>query len=109
MLRTLSDVCNDCEGRGYTKSAMTVIYDIFRDIRRIGSTRGQQRIVVGANPRVVELLFEAEHVGVEQLEQEYHCRIVINADPMLSLEQYDILVVGAAAERMDVRVASRSA
>ncbi|MGB0908802.1 MAG: Rne/Rng family ribonuclease [Nitrospirales bacterium] len=109
LLRTLSDVCNDCEGRGYTKSAMTVIYDIFREIRRVGSTRGQQRIVVGANPRVVDLLFDAEHLGVEQLEQQYHCQIVIKADPMLNLEQYDILVVGANTERAESRATSRSA
>ncbi len=110
LLRTLSDVCNDCEGRGYTKSAMTVIYDIFREIRRIGNVRGQQRIVVGANPRVVELLFDAEHVGVEELEKQYRCQIVIKADPLLNLEQYDILVVGASQERPDSRAAtSRSA
>ena len=110
LLRTLSDVCNDCEGRGYTKSAMTVVYDIFREIRRIGNARGQQRIVVGANPRVVELLFDAEHVGVEQLEKQYHSQIVIKEDPLLNLEQYDILVVGASQERADSRAAtSRSA
>src|SRR5690606_3940726 len=31
LLRTLSEVCSDCEGRGYTKSTMTVAYEIFRD------------------------------------------------------------------------------
>ncbi len=108
LLRTLSEVCNDCEGRGYTKSAMTVIYDIFREIRRIGTSRGQQRIVVGANPRVVELLFDAEHLGVEQLEQRYHCQIIIKSDPMLNLEQYDILVVGATPERGEARTSSRA-
>ena len=88
---------------------MTVIYDIFRDIRRVGDTRGQQGIVIGANPRVVELLFDAEHVGVEQLEKQYNCQITIKSDPMLNLEQYDILVVGARAERVETRVSSRSA
>ncbi|WP_454063948.1 Rne/Rng family ribonuclease [Candidatus Nitrospira salsa] len=109
LLRTLSDVCNDCEGRGYTKSAMTVIYDIFREIRRVGSARGQQRLVIGANPRVVELLFDAEHVGIEQLEQQYHCQIDIKADPLLNLEQYDIMVVGGSLDRAEARAASRSA
>ena len=80
LLRTMSEICADCEGRGYTKSAMTVVYDIFRDIRRIGSGRGRQRLVIGANPRVVELLFDAEHGGVEQLEREYNHQILIKSD-----------------------------
>ena len=109
LLRTLSEICSDCEGRGYTKSAMTVVYDIFRDIRRLGSGRGQQRIVIGANPRVVELLFDTEHGGVEQLEKEYHHQILIKSDPMLHLEQYDIMVIGDGNERSEQRQMSRSA
>ena len=99
LLRTLSDVCGDCEGRGYTKSAMTIVYEIFRDIRRIGNSRGQQRIVVGANPRVVELLFDAEHRGVEQLEEHYNLQILIKSDPLLHLEQYDLVVIDNGVER----------
>ncbi|MCA9470531.1 MAG: Rne/Rng family ribonuclease [Nitrospirales bacterium] len=109
LLRTLSEVCNDCEGRGYTKSAMTVIYDIFRDLRRVGSAKGQQRIIVGANPRVVELLFDAEHVGIEQLEKHCNCQILVKADPLLNLEQYDVIVVGGSLDRVDAKMASRSA
>ena len=109
LLRTMSEICADCEGRGYTKSAMTVVYDIFRDIRRIGSGQGQQRLVIGANPRVVELLFDTEHRGVEQLEREYNHQILIKSDPMLHLEQYDIVVMGEGVERSDSRAMSRSA
>ncbi|MCZ6580748.1 MAG: Rne/Rng family ribonuclease, partial [Nitrospirae bacterium] len=94
LLRTLSDICSDCEGRGYTKSATTVVYDIFRDIRRIGRAAGQQKIVVGANPRIVDLLLDPEHEGIEELEREYQHQILIKPDPLLHLEQYDIVVMG---------------
>jgi ribonuclease G len=107
LLRTMSEICNDCEGRGYTKSTMTVAYEIFRDIRRIGNTRVQgQRIVVGANPRVIELLFDTEHGGIEQLEQEFQQQVLFKADPLLNLEQYDIVVVGKVAQRSESRAAS---
>jgi ribonuclease G len=107
LLRTLSEICGDCEGRGYTKSTMTVAYEIFRDIRRIGSTRGQsQQIVVGANPKVIELLFDTEHRGIEQLEQEFQQQILFKADPLLHLEQYDIVVVGKVTPRAETRTAS---
>jgi ribonuclease G len=107
LLRTLSEICGDCEGRGYTKSTMTIAYEIFRDIRRIGHTRGQsQQIVVGANPKVIELLFDTEHSSIEQLEQEFQQQILFKADPLLHLEQYDILVVGKVTPRTESRTAS---
>jgi ribonuclease G len=107
LLRTLSEICGDCEGRGYTKSTMTVAYEIFRDIRRIGNTRGQsQQIVIGANPKVIELLFETEHSSIEQLEQEFQQHILFKADPLLHLEQYDIVMVGKVTPRAESRNAS---
>lgn len=107
LLRTLSEICNECEGRGYTKSTMTVAYEIFRDIRRIGNTRGQgQRIVVGANPTVIEHLFDTEHGSIEQLEQEFQQQVLFKADPLLHLEQYDIVVVGKVGQRAESRTAS---
>lgn len=93
LLRTLSDICSDCDGRGYTKSANTVVYDIFRDIRRIGRGAGEQKVVIGANPVVVDILRDVEHEGLEQLEREYHHHIVVQADALLHLEQYDIVVM----------------
>ncbi|RMH32530.1 MAG: Rne/Rng family ribonuclease [Nitrospirae bacterium] len=107
IMRTLSDICTECEGRGYTKSAMTVAYDIFREIRRIGNTLGHT-LVIGAHPQVVELLFDTEHGGVEQLEQDYNLRLHIKADPFLQLEQYDILAV-ADLEPTTQPAGSRSA
>jgi len=94
ILRTLSDLCSNCDGRGYTKSATTVVYDIFRDLRRIGRGPGQQKIIVGANPIVVDMLRDTEHEGLEQLEPEGHHNIMVQADPLLHLEQYDIVVMG---------------
>ncbi|RMH05528.1 MAG: Rne/Rng family ribonuclease, partial [Nitrospirae bacterium] len=93
LLRTLSEICTDCEGRGYTKSALTVTYDIFRELRRLGRTTAAQKIVIGANPRVVELLMDSEHEGLERLEREFHYHIVVKPDPLLHIEQYDIVMV----------------
>ncbi len=98
ILRTLSDVCAECEGRGYTKSAVTVVYDIFRDIRRIGRSATPQTVAIGAHPQVVDLLQDSEHEGLAQLQRDYNYRIIVNADPLLSLERYDIVMWGQEAE-----------
>lgn len=97
LLRTLSDVCSDCDGRGYTRSALTVVYDIFRDIRRIGRTAGQQTVVIGAHPHIVDMLQDTEPEALEQLQREFQYQIMVNADPLLPLEQYDIVVLGEGA------------
>lgn len=92
LLRTLSDPCADCDGRGYTKSALTVMYDIFRDVRRLERAAGHQRVVIGAHPHVVELLHDVEHDELERLRRERHCQVTMKADPLLPLEHYDIVV-----------------
>ena len=93
LLRTMSEPCHYCEGRGYTKSATTVSYEIFREIRRIGSLPDQQRIVVGAHPMVASLLHEDEQETVEELEREFKTKIIVKADQNLHLEQFDIVVL----------------
>jgi ribonuclease G len=93
LLRTMSEPCHYCEGRGYTKSETTVVYDIFREIRRIGSEAQEQKIVIGVHPGVAALLCDDEQEGVEDLERAYNTKLIIKADPLLHLEQYDLIVL----------------
>jgi ribonuclease G len=93
LLRTLSEPCRYCEGRGYTKSPTTVAYEIFRELRRLGSLGDEQAIVVGVHPSVAALLEGEEYAGVEALQRERQVKLVIKADPMLHLEQYDIVAL----------------
>lgn len=93
LLRSLSEPCRYCEGRGYTKSPTTVAYEIFREIRRLESSPDQRCIVIGAHPAVAELLQDEERAGVEALEQERAVKIVVVPDSQLHLEQYDLVVM----------------
>jgi ribonuclease G len=93
LLRVLCDGCLYCEKRGYIKSATTVCYEIFREIRRAGGAREDAKILVAVHPAVANLLFDEERRGVETLERDYHKRIIIKADPQLHQEQYDIMMV----------------
>lgn len=93
LLRTMSEPCHYCEGRGYTKSPTTVAYEIFREIRRIGRSSDEQTIIVGAHPNVVNLLYDEEREGVEDLEREYNMKVIIKPDPALHLEQFDIIAL----------------
>jgi ribonuclease G len=93
LLRTLSEPCHYCEGRGYTKSPTTVAYDIFREIRRIGSSPEEQNIVIGVHPAVADVLLEEEHQGIDDLERQFNKKIIVKPDLTLHLEQYDIIVL----------------
>jgi ribonuclease G len=93
LLRTLSEPCHYCEGRGYTKSPTSVAYEIFRELRRIGQSPEGHKIVVGAHPTVADLLHDEERDGVQEIERELNLKIHVNADPMLHLEQYDIVML----------------
>ncbi|MEO5657758.1 MAG: Rne/Rng family ribonuclease [Nitrospiria bacterium] len=93
LLRVLCDGCLYCEKRGYIKSATTICYEIFREIRRAGGSREEGRVLVTVHPAVANLLFDEERSGVEVLEREYHKRIIVKADPHLHQEQYDIVLV----------------
>ena len=50
LLRSLSEPCHYCDGRGYTKSPMSVAYEIFREVRRLGHEIEQQRSHRGRAP-----------------------------------------------------------
>ncbi len=93
LMRVLCDACAYCEKRGYVKSATTICYEIFREIRRAGASREESKVVVTVHPSVANLLFDEERSGVELLEREYNKRLVIKADPHLHQEQYDIMMV----------------
>ncbi|HKP01187.1 MAG TPA: hypothetical protein VJU02_06120 [Nitrospiraceae bacterium] len=93
LLRSLSEPCHYCEGRGYTKSPTTVAYEIFRDVRRIGSNPEPQRIVIGAHPTVAGLLQDEERQGLEAVERECAAKIIVMPDEHLHLEQYDLAVL----------------
>jgi len=93
LLRTMSQPCHYCDGRGYTRSPSTVVYEIFREIRRIGMGLEAQTIALGAHPAVVDLLFDEERHGVDDIERTYNVKLVIKPDAGLHLEQYDIAVL----------------
>ncbi|OGW66767.1 MAG: ribonuclease G [Nitrospirae bacterium RIFCSPLOWO2_02_FULL_62_14] len=93
LLRTMSQPCHYCEGRGYTKSPTTVAYEIFRELRRLGDMGDERTIIVGVHPGVAELLDGEEYGGIEMLQRERQAKLIVKADPTLHLEQYDIVTL----------------
>ncbi|MBI4714869.1 MAG: Rne/Rng family ribonuclease [Nitrospirae bacterium] len=90
LLRTLMAPCDYCDGRGYTESATTVCYQIFREIRKVGRSAKDKKLLVTVNPAVAGMLMDEERQGVEDLEKVLEKRIVVKADAETHIEDYTV-------------------
>ena len=89
--RTLCESCPYCEGKGYVKSRTTMVYEIFREMRREIREMPGYRITLQVNPDVAAILLDEERHGIEELERRFQKQVTITARPGYHLEQYDIL------------------
>jgi Ribonuclease G/E len=67
-----------------------VAYEIFKEMRKLGRSQDHQRIVVGANPAVTDVLQDQERQGLEEFERASSCKIIVTPDATLHIEQFDI-------------------
>ncbi|MBI4124931.1 MAG: Rne/Rng family ribonuclease [Deltaproteobacteria bacterium] len=86
----LTDPCTYCEGRGYLKSAATVCFEIFRELRREGPEMKGKQFVVYVHPQVAGHLCDEERKWLEEMEERFKKRITVKALPEYHLEQFDI-------------------
>ncbi|MEK6560506.1 MAG: Rne/Rng family ribonuclease, partial [Nitrospirota bacterium] len=93
LMRTLCEPCSYCSGRGYTKSAISICHEIFREIRKTAKSSKDKKVVVTTNQNVATLIFDEERQIIEELEKEYQKRIVIKGDAALHIEEYDIITL----------------
>ncbi len=89
LVRTLLEPCPYCEGKGYVKSIITLCYEIFRKIDKMAK-HGMKRLVITAHPYVAELLMDEERQRIEEIENAYGMKIIVNEDPALHQENYEI-------------------
>ncbi len=90
LTRLLCEDCFYCEGRGYVKSPLTVVYDIFREIRREAGYFGDKRVVLNTHPKVFALLLNGERQELEVLEKRIGKRIEVQSKDNYHVEQFDL-------------------
>lgn len=91
LIRILCEPCIYCDGKGYTKSPITMCHELFREIRLIGASPKDKKIIIGVHPSVASLLYDEARQDVDELERQYRKKIIIKADSNLQLEQFDII------------------
>ena len=91
ILKELAEPCFYCEGIGYLKSLSTISYEIIRDIKKRINKALNKKIVVVANPAVIENLEQSEQDNLNLLEEKYSLQIECRASEE-RIEKYKIII-----------------
>jgi ribonuclease G len=89
----LCQPCPTCMGRGSLKTAETVCYEIFREILRAVRQFEARQLLVLASQEVVDRLLDEESVSIVQLEEFIGRPIKLQAEPLYTQEQFDVVLI----------------
>jgi ribonuclease G len=88
--RVLCQPCPYCTGSGMVKSIPTICYEIQTEAKKMAADLDAQNITLRVNPEIAKALKTRESSLIEDLERSTRKTIVIQSDPTLHWEQYDI-------------------
>ncbi|XXF76491.1 Rne/Rng family ribonuclease [Myxococcaceae bacterium GXIMD 01537] len=88
--RVLHEDCPYCDGKGFVKTATTVAYEIFREIRREAPGYKDSTLVINCSAEVARLLQGEERNELRHLMDRFNKSIQVKAQQNYHREQYDI-------------------
>ncbi|MGA7918925.1 MAG: Rne/Rng family ribonuclease [Candidatus Acidiferrales bacterium] len=88
--RTLCQPCPYCTGSGMVKSIPTLCYEIQTEARKMAPDIDSGSITLRVHPEISKALKTRESSLIEELERWTKKSLIIQADPTLHWEQYDI-------------------
>ncbi len=89
--RVLCQPCPSCSGSGMVKSVPTLCYEIQAEARKMAAADHEgPNLTLRVHPEIAKALKTRESLLIDELEQNSHKHIIIQSDPTLHWEQYDI-------------------
>ncbi|HUJ32865.1 MAG TPA: Rne/Rng family ribonuclease [Candidatus Acidoferrum sp.] len=88
--RTLCQPCPYCTGSGMVKSIPTLCYEIQAEARKMAPDMDSGSLTLRVHPEIAKALKTRESSLIEELERWAKKSVIIQADPTLHWEQYDI-------------------
>jgi ribonuclease G len=88
--RTLCQPCPYCTGSGMVKSVPTLCYEIQTEARKMAPEMESNSVTLRVHPEIAKALKTREAALIEELEHWTKKHVIIQADPTLHWEQYDI-------------------
>ncbi len=89
----MCEPCQYCNGRGFIKTAVTICYEIFREISRSSRAYDVQKLLVLASEDVVECMLDEEASSLAELEDAIGKPIRLQAEPLYGTDQYDVVLI----------------
>ncbi|PYQ07159.1 MAG: Rne/Rng family ribonuclease [Acidobacteria bacterium] len=89
--RILCQPCPYCVGSGMIKSVATVCSEIYDEVKKLAPDLRGQALLLRVNPEVARALSGEEAGVLENLCQLVGAEIVVQADPLLHQEQFDVV------------------
>jgi Ribonuclease G/E len=89
--RTLCQTCPYCTGSGMIKSVATVCTEIYEEVRKLADDLRGQPLLLRVNPDVARALDGEESPLLRQLGALVNQHIVVQGDPLLHQEQFDVV------------------
>jgi len=89
----LCEPCPTCHGQGYMKTAITVCYEIFREILREARQFGAKELLVLAAQDVVDLFLDEESESLAELQQFINLPIRFQVENLYTQEQFDVVLL----------------
>ncbi|HBF11865.1 MAG TPA: Rne/Rng family ribonuclease [Deltaproteobacteria bacterium] len=94
LTQMVSETCFYCQGKGRTKSPITVAFEFFRELKRVHSKLNGRLIVVKVHPRVAQVLFNEARSRLDLLEKQIGKRIVVESNEGFHVENFELLARG---------------
>jgi len=95
LVHLLGETCVYCEGKGYTKSLRTIIYEILEELRHVpvGSRQpGKDRkVVLYVHPDVQVALQEEERDFLVAVEKKINRQVIVKSDPLSHIEEFSVI------------------
>ena len=88
--KVLCQPCPYCTGSGMVKSIPTICYEIQQEAKKMAGDLDSQSVTLRVNPEIAKALKTREAPLVEELEAATRKSVIIQSDPTLHWEQYDI-------------------
>ena len=93
LLQTLCEPCAVCNGRGFVKTAVTVCYEIFREISRESRQFNARELLVLASPDVIDLFLDEESESLAELQEFINTPIRFQVESLYTQEQFDVVLL----------------
>jgi ribonuclease G len=90
LLHNLTEPCQHCEGKGYTKSRRTIAYELFRELRRQGNLIEGDTVIVEVHPDVAQSLATSDRPFLDEMEKKLQKRIIVKARGSFHVEDFEI-------------------